>query len=52
MARVDVRCQVAQIDEVLDTRTLSACLRVANAAGIHAIIVIKDRSAGMTDVVL
>jgi len=68
MARGDVRCQVAQIDEVLDTlderdfllaldcvtdpRTLGACPRVAYAAGLHAIIVTKDRSAGMTDVVL
>src|SRR5690606_41455681 len=30
---------------------LGACLRVANAAGVHAVIAPKDRAAGLTPVV-
>jgi len=32
------------------TRNLGACLRVADAAGVHAVIAPKDRAVGLTDV--
>ena len=38
------------LDGVTDPRNLGACLRVADAAGVHAVIAPKDRSAGLTDV--
>lgn len=34
------------LDGVTDPRNLGACLRVADAAGAHAVVVPKDRSAG------
>jgi 23S rRNA (guanosine2251-2'-O)-methyltransferase len=68
IARVEGGRQVAHLDDVLDTldepafllvldgitdpRNLGACLRVADAAGVHAVIAPKDRSAGLTDVAL
>jgi 23S rRNA (guanosine2251-2'-O)-methyltransferase len=66
MARVEGGRQVAKLDDVLDTleepafllvldgitdpRNLGACLRVADAAGVHAVVAPKDRAAGLTDV--
>lgn len=68
MARVEGGRQVAHLDDVLDTleepafllvldgvtdpRNLGACLRVADAAGVHAVIAPKDRAAGLTDVAM
>ena len=68
IARVEGGRQVAHLDDVLDTleepafllvldgvtdpRNLGACLRVADAAGVHAVIAPKDRTAGLTDVAL
>ena len=34
------------LDGVTDPRNLGACLRVADAAGVNAVIVPRDRSAG------
>lgn len=39
------------LDGVQDPHNLGACLRSADAAGVHAVIVPKDRAAGMTPVV-
>jgi len=66
IARVEGGRKVAQLDDVLDTleepafllvldgitdpRNLGACLRVADAAGVHAVIAPKDRAVGLTDV--
>jgi 23S rRNA (guanosine2251-2'-O)-methyltransferase len=65
-ARVEGGRQVAHLDDVLDTleepafllvldgvtdpRNLGACLRVADAAGVHAVIAPKDRAVGLTEV--
>jgi 23S rRNA (guanosine2251-2'-O)-methyltransferase len=40
------------LDSVTDPRNLGACLRVADAAGADAVIVPRDRSAGMTPAAL
>jgi len=39
------------LDGVTDPHNLGACLRVANAAGAHAVIAPKDRSAGISPAV-
>ncbi len=39
------------LDGVQDPHNLGACLRTANAAGVHAVIAPKDRSVGLTGVV-
>lgn len=39
------------LDGVTDPHNLGACLRVANAAGVHAVIAPKDRAAGVSAVV-
>ena len=39
------------LDGVTDPHNLGACLRVANAAGAHAVVAPKDRSAGITPAV-
>ncbi|MEW5994585.1 MAG: 23S rRNA (guanosine(2251)-2'-O)-methyltransferase RlmB [Candidatus Zixiibacteriota bacterium] len=39
------------LDCVQDPHNLGACLRTADAAGVQAVIVPKDRSVGLTDVV-
>jgi 23S rRNA (guanosine2251-2'-O)-methyltransferase len=36
------------LDEVQDPHNLGACLRTADAAGVHAVIAPKDNSAGLT----
>ena len=38
------------LDSVQDPHNLGACLRSANAAGVHAVIVPKDRASGLTPV--
>ena len=68
IARVEGGRKIAHLDDVLDTleepafllvldgvtdpRNLGACLRVADAAGVHAVIAPKDRAAGLTDVAM
>ena len=39
------------LDGVTDPHNLGACLRVANAAGVHAVVAPKDRAAGVSAVV-
>ncbi len=39
------------LDGVQDPHNLGACLRTAEAAGVHAVIMPRDRSAGLTPVV-
>lgn len=39
------------LDCVQDPHNLGACLRSAEAAGVHAVIVPRDRAVGLTDVV-
>lgn len=39
------------LDGVQDPHNLGACLRTADAAGVHAVIVPKDKSVGLTPVV-
>jgi 23S rRNA (guanosine2251-2'-O)-methyltransferase len=39
------------LDGVQDPRNLGACLRTADAAGVHAVIIPKDRASGVTAVV-
>jgi len=41
---------VLVLDGVQDPHNLGACLRTADAAGVHLVIVPKDRSAGLTPV--
>ena len=36
------------LDQVTDPRNLGACLRVADAAAVDAVVVPRDRSAGLT----
>ncbi|MDR0439615.1 MAG: 23S rRNA (guanosine(2251)-2'-O)-methyltransferase RlmB [Candidatus Accumulibacter sp.] len=64
VARVSLQKRPVALDDVLDTleeppfllvldgvqdpHNLGACLRVADAAGAHAVIVPKDRAAGLT----
>ena len=38
------------LDGITEPRNLGACLRVADAAGVHAVIAPKDRAVGLTDV--
>lgn len=39
------------LDTVTDPHNLGACLRTADAAGVHAVIVPKDKAVGLTPVV-
>ena len=39
------------LDGVQDPHNLGACLRTANAAGVHAVIAPKDNAVGLTSVV-
>ena len=68
VARVEGGRKVAHLDDVLDAleeppfllvldgitdpRNLGACLRVADAAGVHAVVAPKDRAVGLTDVAI
>lgn len=40
------------LDGITDPRNLGACLRTADAAGVDAVIVPKDKSAGLSEVVI
>ena len=66
VARIEVRKTADTLDELLDQvenpmllvldgvtdpHNLGACLRVANAAGAHAVVSPKDRAAGITPAV-
>jgi 23S rRNA (guanosine2251-2'-O)-methyltransferase len=66
VARIEMRNAADTLDEVLegiekpmllvldgvtDPHNLGACLRVANAAGVHAVIAPKDRAVGITPTV-
>jgi 23S rRNA (guanosine2251-2'-O)-methyltransferase len=42
---------VLVLDGVQDPHNLGACLRTAEAAGVHLVVICKDRSAGITPVV-
>ena len=44
-------CGSVVLDGVTDPHNLGACLRVANAAGAHAVIAPRDRAAGITPAV-
>ena len=46
--RVNAHTLLLLLDGVTDPRNLGACLRVADAAGVNAVIVPRDRSAGLT----
>ncbi len=64
VARVEVKALSHSLDEILeqvqgppllllldgvtDPHNLGACLRVANAAGVHAVVAPKDRAAGIS----
>lgn len=48
--RLDVPPFLLVLDGVQDPHNLGACLRSANAAGVHAVIAPRDRSAGLTPV--
>ena len=39
------------LDGVQDSHNLGACLRTANAAGVHGVIIPKDRACGLTPIV-
>jgi len=48
---LDVPAFLLVLDGVQDPHNLGACLRTADAAGVHAIIVPKDKSASLTPTV-
>lgn len=50
LSKADAGTLLLVLDGVTDPRNLGACLRVADAAGVHAVIVPRDRSASMTTV--
>lgn len=50
LASVDDRTLLLVLDGVTDPRNLGACLRVADAASVQAVIVPRDRSAPLTTV--
>jgi 23S rRNA (guanosine2251-2'-O)-methyltransferase len=52
LADVGPHTLLLALDGVTDPRNLGACLRVADAAGVNAVIVPRDRSAGMTPAAL
>jgi 23S rRNA (guanosine2251-2'-O)-methyltransferase len=49
LARLDGPPLLLVLDGVTDPHNLGACLRTADAAGVHAVIVPKDNSAGLTE---
>lgn len=48
LARLDGPAFLLVLDGIKDPHNLGACLRTADAAGVHAVIAPKDRSAGLT----
>jgi len=46
--KLDVAPFILVLDGVTDPHNLGACIRTAEAAGVHAIVVPKDKSCGMT----
>jgi 23S rRNA (guanosine2251-2'-O)-methyltransferase len=44
-------CLLLLLDGVTDPHNLGACLRSADAAGVHAVVVPKDKSADLTPIV-
>lgn len=51
LAQAGPRPLLLVLDGVQDPHNLGACLRTADAAGVHAVIVPRDRAAGLTPVV-
>ena len=51
IAAAGVQALVLVLDGVTDPHNLGACLRVADALGVHAVVSAKDRSAGLTPTV-
>lgn len=51
LGQVDARTLLLLLDGVTDPRNLGACMRTAEAAGVQALIVPRDRSASLTPVV-
>ena len=47
--RVDGDPFILVLDGVTDPHNLGACLRSADAAGVHAVIIPKDNSVGLTE---
>ncbi len=45
---LDVPPLLLVLDGVQDPRNLGACLRSADAAGVHAVVIPRDRAAGLT----
>ena len=55
LQRVDTLAETAfllVLDGVQDPHNLGACLRTANAAGVHAVVAPKDRACGLTPAVV
>ena len=55
LKRIDAQTEPALLlvlDGVQDPHNLGACLRTANAAGVHAVIVPRDRACGLTPTVV
>ena len=48
---LDVPAFILILDGVQDPHNLGACLRTADAAGVHAVIAPKDKASGLTSVV-
>lgn len=51
LARLEGPALLLILDEITDPHNLGACLRTADAVGVHAVITTRDRSAGITPVV-
>jgi 23S rRNA (guanosine2251-2'-O)-methyltransferase len=51
LARIEGPPFLLLLDEVQDPHNLGACLRTADAAGVHAVIAPKDNAVGLTPVV-
>jgi len=45
---LDTPALILVLDSIQDPHNLGACLRTADAAGAHAVVVPKDRAAGLT----
>lgn len=51
LASIDESCCLLILDGVQDPHNLGACLRSANAMGVHAVIAPKNRAVGLTPTV-